>query len=491
MVSRTTEKERNRDKHSESARLVVPMSMVNLKPTGAMGGKEDARKLEPKEGKMKETLSSDDISTRLQRVAELSRKAPDLVLTTLAHHIDINFLKEAFRRTRKDGAPGIDGLTAEEYSERLDENLQDLLNRFKSGTYKAPPVRRTYIPKGDGSGKMRPLGIPTFEDKVLQRAVTMLLEAVYEQDFYEFSYAYRPGRSQHQAVEFVWKTLMQFGECWILEVDIRDCFGSLEHKHLRHCLDRRVLDGVLRKTIDKWLAAGIWEEGKVERPEEGTPQGGVVSPLLSNIYLHEVNDRWFETEVKPRLADRAQIVRWADDIIMIFANERDAQRVLDVLPKRFGKFGLELHPSKTRLTNFKRPNGSGGGKFDFLGFTHLWGKSRKGKWTVQRRTAKTRFQAKLRAMYEWCRKNRHETIKDQHQTLVRKLNGHYQYYGITGNARCIANFHHEVKRIWLKWLNRRSQRKSLTWDDFVQLLKRKPLPRPRIAHSYLRARPTD
>jgi group II intron reverse transcriptase/maturase len=441
---------------------------------------------------MKETSSSEDISTRLQRVAELSRKAPGMVLTTLAHHIDINFLKEAFRRTRKNAAPGIDGRTAEEYSERLDENLQGLLNRFKSGTYKAPPVRRTYIPKGDGSGNMRPLGIPTIEDKVLQRAVTMLLEAVYEQDFYEFSYAYRPGRSQHQAVERLWRTLMSIGDCWVLEVDIRDCFGSLEHKHLRQCLDRRVQDGVLRKAIDKWLAAGIWENGIVERSEEGTPQGGVVSPLLSNIYLHEVCDRWFEIEVRPRLTDRAEILRWADDILMIFANERDARRVLEVLPKRFAKYGLELHPIKTKLTEFKRSDGSGGGgKFDFLGFTHLWAKSKKGGWTVKRRTAKTRFQARLRALADWCRKNRHETIRDQHQMLVLKLKGHFQYYGITGNARCIANFHCQVRRIWFKWLNRRSQRKSLTWADFLELEKRKPLPRPRITHSYLRARPTN
>jgi group II intron reverse transcriptase/maturase len=449
--------------------------------------------LELQEGKMNERLSSENVSTRLQQVAELAKQAPNMVLTTLAHHIDIDFLKEAYRRTRKDGAPGVDGQTAADYAKDLDTNLESLLSRFKSGTYKAPPVRRTYIPKGDGTDRQRALGIPTFEDKVLQRAVTMVLEAVYEQEFYDFSYAYRPRRTQHQALQSVWEALMGIGGGWLLEIDIQDCFGSLGHQHLRGCLDRRVRDGVIRKAIDKWLSAGIMEKGEIEYPEEGCPQGGVVSPIVSNIYLHEVMDTWFDNEVRPRMRGKVHMVRWADDIILIFEEEIDARRVQEVLPKRFGKYGLTLHPTKTRLTEFRRPKRTdrrGKGNFDFLGFAHYWGKSRQGNWVVKRKTASKRFQSRVRAVAEWCRSNRHETIRDQHQTLVRKLRGHYQYYGITGNFRCLANFLFLVRRAWFKWLCRRAQRKTLTWNRFVRILEHLPLPQPRIAHSYLCASPT-
>lgn len=441
---------------------------------------------------MAETLSSENISTRLQGVAELSREAPNVVLTTLAHHIDIEFLREAYRRTRKNGAPGVDGQTGADYAKELDANLQNLLNRFKSGTYKAPPVRRVYIPKGDGTNQQRALGLPTFEDKVLQRAVTMMLEAVYEQSFYDFSYAYRPGRSQHKALKDLWQPLMEMGGGWLIEVDIADCFGSLVHSQLRKFLDKRVRDGVIRKAIDKWLCAGVMENGEIKYPEDGSPQGGGISPILSNVYLHEVMDTWFVEQIKPRMRGRAQMMRWADDIILIFAEEADARRVLEVLPKRFGKYGLTLHPTKTRLTKFRRPQRTdrkGKGDFDFLGFTHYWGKSQKGNWVVKRKTASKRLQRSLRAVTQWCRENRHETLRDQHQTLVRKLKGHYQYYGVSGNFRCLATYLHLVEQIWFKWLNRRSEKKTLTWEKFSRILDVLPLPRPHIAHSYLRASP--
>lgn len=447
----------------------------------------------PKEGTMKETLSSDNISTRLQRVAELARQAPGMVLTTLAHHIDMEFLKEAYRQTRKDGAPGIDKQSATEYAAELESNLKGLLERLKAGTYKAPPVRRVYIPKGSGND-LRALGIPTFEDKILQRAVTMILEAVYEQDFFDFSHAYRPGRTQHAALEGLWKAAMDMGGGWLLEVDIKDCFGSFEHKHLRNCLDKRVKDGVIRKVIDKWLKAGVWEEGRVQHSDTGTPQGGVISPLLANIYLHDVMDEWFDKEVKPRMSGKTFIVRWADDIIILFAREEDAKKVLNVLPKRFDKYGLETHPMKTKLTKFKRPenpNAEGEGKFDFLGFTHLWAKSRNGKWFVQRKTASKKLASSLKKVGKWCQDNRDIPLKEQHRTLCRKLNGHYQYFGITGNHRSLRQFEFQVKRSWLKWLNRRSQRKSYTWEKFVQMLTVWPLPKPRIHHTYLKAKPTS
>ena len=443
---------------------------------------------------MKETQGSENVLTKIQRVAEVSKQAPEVALTTLAHHIDMEFLKDAHRRTRKDGAVGVDGEDSTAYAENLETNLQSLLERFKAGSYKAPPVRRTYIPKGDGSGRQRELGIPTFEDKILQRAVTMVLEAVYEQEFYDFSYAYRPGRTQHQALQRIWEGVMRMGGGWLLEVDIQDCFGSLNHQHLRACLDKRVRDGVIRKAIDKWLKAGIWEAGQVEHPETGTPQGGVISPLLSNIYLHEVIDTWFDKEVKPRMYSESFMIRWADDIVIVFANEVDAKRVQTVLPKRFEKYGLTVHPTKTKLTEFRRPNTTdkeGKGKFDFLGFTHFWAKSRNGKWIIRRKTASKRLSSRVQAVTEWCRRNRSERLRDQWETLCLKIRGHYQYYGITGNIQSLEMFLYQVKRGWFKWLNRRSQKKSLNWDDFKRLMELRPLPQPKITHSYLKARPTS
>ena len=248
---------------------------------------------------MKDTSRPVNISTKLNRIAKLAKDAPSMVLSTLAHHIDIEFLHEAYRLTNKSGATGIDGQTAKSYAENLDNNLQSLLNRFKSGTYKAPPVKRAYIPKADGNN--RPIGIPTFEDKILQRAVTMVLEAVYETDFLNCSYGFRPNRSARQALEALWQGTMKFNGGYVLELDIKDFFGSLEYHHLRSILDQRVTDGVLRRTIDKWLKAGVMENGLVTGSKAGTPQGGVISPLLANIYLHEVLDEWFETIVKPRL----------------------------------------------------------------------------------------------------------------------------------------------------------------------------------------------
>jgi RNA-directed DNA polymerase len=446
---------------------------------------------EPLKGKVKEMPSSEDTSTKLQRIAELASQAPEMAFTSLSHHMDTEFLREAHRRVRKDGAVGVDGQTAAEYEVRLEENLQSLLGRFKSGTYQAPPVRRAYIPKGDGSGRQRPLGIPTFEDKILQRAVAMVLEAVYEQDFLDCSYAFRPGRSAHQALAALWQGVMDMGGGWVIDLDIQSFYDTLDHGHLRSFLDRRVRDGVLRRTIGKWLKAGVLEAGAVRRSEEGTPQGGVISPVLSNIYLHEVLDVWFDKVVKPRLAGRAVLVRYADDALLVFSCEDDARRVMDVLPKRFERYGLTLHPVKTRLVDF-RPEvrrhdepGDGGGEhsFDVLGFTLYWGKSRAGRWVVKRKTATKRVSATLRRITAWCRRNRHAPVREQHETLVQKLRGHYAYYGLTGNSRSLARVAHEVARIWRKWLNRRSWKSRMNWQRFTWLLTRYPLPPPRIVHS--------
>ena len=444
------------------------------------------------ERKMQGTSSPENVSTKLQRIAELARKAPDMVFTTLAHHIDLELLHQAFRLTRKDGATGIDGQTATEYAANLRENLRALLDRFKSGTYQAPPVLRVHIPKGDGKST-RPIGIPTFEDKVLQRAVTMVLEAVYEQDFLDCSYGFRPSRSAHQALETLWQGLMDVGGGWVLEVDIKSYFDTVDHGHLRGFLDRRVRDGVLRRAIDKWLKAGVLEDGNVHHPEGGTPQGGVVSPLLANIYLHEVLDTWFAREVKPRLRSKAFMVRYADDVVIAVDNEDDARRVLDVLGKRFTKYGLTLHPEKTRMLDFRRPRGSqssanarGPENFDMLGFTWYWGKSRKGAPVIQRKTSSSRFRRALSRIADWCRAHRHDEVAAQHVELTRKLCGHYAYFGITGNARCLSRFLHEAERVWRYWLNRRSARAQMVWDRFRDLLRRNPLPPIRIVHSVYR-----
>jgi group II intron reverse transcriptase/maturase len=447
--------------------------------------------MEPNEGKMSETLSSGSISTRLDRIAELARKHPERAFASLHHVIDVAWLHEAYRRTRKDAAVGVDGQDAASFARDLGKNLESLLARFRTGSYRAPPVRRVHIPKGDG--RTRPIGVPTFEDKVLQRAVAMVLEAIYEQDFHPGSYGFRPGRSAHDALQALRDGVMQMGGGWVLEVDIQSFFDTLEHGALRRFLDERVTDGVIRRAIDKWLKAGVLEAGAVTHPDEGTPQGGVISPLLANIYLHEVLDQWFERDVKPRLRGHAFLVRYADDFVLVFAREDDARRVWDVLPKRFGKHGLTLHPDKTRLVQFRRPSKDGSdddgpGSFELLGFTHHWALSRKGYWVVQRRTAPSRFTRALGRVREWCMDHRHIPLAEQCKAIGQKLHGHYGYFGITGNYAALARFWQEVQRAWQRALSRRSQRRSvMNWARFKLLLRHYLLPRPRVVHSVFAA----
>ena len=300
------------------------------------------------------TLGREVISTRQCKIAELARREPKLTLTTLAHHVDEQWMREAYRRVRKDAAAGVDGVTAAQYEADLEANLSGLLERFKSGRYRAPAVRRVHLEK-PGTSKTRPIGIPTLEDKVLQRAVLMVMEPVYEQEFMECSYGFRPGRGAHQALEALWRGLMEFGGGWVIDLDIEDFFGSVDRGHLGSFLDRRVRDGVIRRAIGKWLNAGVMEAGELSYPQRGTPQGGVISPLLSNVYLHEVLDQWFEHEVKPRLRGRAFEVRYADDAVLVFEHEDDARRVRRVLAKRLEKYGLRLHPDKTRMVDFRSP----------------------------------------------------------------------------------------------------------------------------------------
>lgn len=442
---------------------------------------------------MPRTPSLDHVLPKLQRIAKLAEEGPQMVFTTLAHHVDVELLRVAYRRTRKGGAVGVDGQTAADFEQNLETNLQSLVDRLKSGTYYAPPVRRVHIPKDDG--RTRPIGIPAFEDKVLQRAVVMVLESIYEQDFLDCSYGFRPGRSAHDALQALWKGLMDLGGGWVVEVDIKSFFDDVDHGHLRSFLDQRVRDGVVRRAIDKWLNAGVLEDGATWYPDSGTPQGGVISPLLANVYLHKVLDEWFETEVKPRLEGDCVLVRYADDFVIGCSNERDARRVMAVLPKRFGKYGLSLHPEKTRLVDFRRPppDGDGPGTFDLLGFTHFWGRSRKGSRVVQRKTSSSRFSRALKRINEWCRLHRHRPVTEQHKMLSLKVRGHYGYFGITGNSRALARYLHEVERLWRRWLDRRSSRAKMTWDRFRVLLRRYALPQPRIVHRFyvLAANPSD
>jgi RNA-directed DNA polymerase len=440
--------------------------------------------------------NSENVSTKQQRIAEMARRSPQMGFTSLAYLMDIAWLEAAFHRTRKDGAPGVDGQTWSEYAKNLEANLQSLLDRAKSGAYRAPPVRRVHIPKAGSKTETRPIGIPTLEDKVLQRAVVMLLEPIYEQDFDAGSYGFRPSRSAHDALEDLWKRTMDTGGGWILEVDIRKFFDTLCHSHLREFLQLRVRDGVLKRLIGKWLKAGVVEEGSVSYPTAGSPQGGVISPLAANVYLHYVLDVWFRQEVEPRLRGRAHLIRYADDFVILFTHEEDARRVMEVLPKRFGKYGLTLHPDKTRLIPFRRPprkaNGDQEnrndrpGTFDLLGFTHYWGRTRRGSWAMMRKTASKRLSRAVRNIAEWCRAHRHRPICEQHAILSQKVRGHYAYYGITGNARALTWFLCAVHRAWRKWLDRRNRKREMLWERFNRLLTRYPLPPPRIVHSYVK-----
>jgi group II intron reverse transcriptase/maturase len=437
---------------------------------------------------MMETPSSPPVSTKQQRIAELARQIPNEPLTNLSHYIDEAWLREAWRRTRKDGAAGVDGQTAAEYEENLRDNLWSLLNRAKSGRYKAPPVRRVHIPKG--RDKTRPIGIPTIEDRVLQRAVLMALEPIYEQAFLPCSFGFRPGRSAHDALDALWQGTMEWGGGWLLEVDIQSFFDVLDHRHLREMLRHRVRDGVLLRLIGKWLKAGVLEDRAISRSSSGTPQGGVISPLLANVYLHEVLDKWMMDSVAPRLRGPVRLVRYADDFVLLFRNKGDAQRVFAELYGRFEEYGLKLHPEKTRLIEFRQPPFRQQDRprvsFDFLGFTLFWGRSRKGGWILKRQTAKASLTRSLHQIRQWCRRNRHMPVREQHRILSAKLRGHCAYFGLTGNSAALQNFRHEVQRIWCKWLARRRGRTSGAWERFRRLTERYPLPPIRVVHSIYR-----
>ncbi len=428
------------------------------------------------------------VSTKQISIANTAKKYPHEAITVLHPYLDEHWLWEASNRVRKDCASGVDNQSALDYEEGKGERLKALLGKAKNGSYRAPPVKRVYIPKGNG--ERRGIGIPTYEDKILQRAAVMLLEPIYEEAFHDFSFGFRPGKSPLQALEYLREQCYKQEVAYILDVDIRKYFDTIDHGHLREILNARVRDGVVRRLIDKWLKAGVWEAGRVHTPETGSPQGGVISPLLSNIYLHTILDNWYVTEVKDQLRGKSFLVRYADDFVIGFSSKRDAESFQEKLKERFARYGLEIHPQKTRLVGFKRPSKYARKdepkpeSFDFLGFTHYWGTSLKGNNVVHRKTSGKRFTRALKAMKEWGWAHRHLPLKQQQEQINRQLSGHYGYYGITGNSRSLNRLRFEVQKNWRKWLGRRTRKGRTNRSAFNALLRNYPLVFPKIVDNY-------
>jgi len=429
-----------------------------------------------------DTLRSLTVSLKLYQLREQAKQHPNRVFTTLHHLVDVDFLREAYRRTRKDAAPGADKVTAHDYALHLESNLESLYKRYKEGSYVAPLVRRVWIDKEDGS--QRPIGIPAFEDKVLQRAIAMILNAIYEIGFYDFSNGFREKRGAHDAIKSVRDGCYQAKVSEIIDADVSKFFDDMPHDHIRKILRLRVNDGKIIQLIGRWLKAGVVEDGSVSYPACGSPQGGVISPLIANIFLHHVLDEWFVKQVQPKLRGRSFLVRFADDFILGCEVEADARKIMRVLPKRFGRYGLTIHPDKSKRVHFRWPSRyskkSGTGTFDFLGFTHYWGQSRNGNWVVKRQTMRKRQARAMRSIYVYCRDNRHESVMTQLKGLNVKLRGIYNYYGIRCNYRPLWMIYQHARECWRKWLSRRSHTGFITWEKFDEFLKIWKLPEPKI-----------
>ena len=431
--------------------------------------------------------TAQNISPQLHDIAEMAASNPEWTFSNLSYRINPDLLHEAYKQTRKDGAVGVDKVTAEEYAGNLDENLKHLHERLVSGQYKAPPVRRVWIDKE--GGKKRPIGIPAFEDKILQKAATMVLNPIYDMDFYPFSYAFRKDFSQHMALHDLRECCIGMNINWIYDADVSGYFNNINHCIMRELIEKRVTDKGICSLIGKWLNAGVVEEDILTYPDKGTPQGGVISPLLSNIYLHYALDEWYIKEVRPRLKGRSCLIRYADDFVVGFELEEDARRFMKVLPKRFNKYGLELNEDKTNLINFsKRINSSrkakGESTFDFLGFTHYRGKTRKGYYTIKRKTAKKKLSRFMKMLWKWCRYNRHMPLKEQQGKLCSKLRGFYQYYGVRCNYEAMGAVYDYTYYAWRYWLSRRCHKGNIIWEKFLESIKKKlKLPVPLIVHN--------
>ena len=431
--------------------------------------------------------SGELVATTLRRIAEKARKEPGFKFTSLYHLLNEELLRECFQRLRKDAVAGIDDLTKEEYAENLDANLSDLIGRLHRMAYRPQPVRRTYIPK-PGSAKQRPLGIPCFEDKLVQAGLVRILEAVYEQDFIGDSYGFRPGRSCHTALRALSDSVEGNPVNHIVEADIKGFFDSVNQEWLLKFLEHRIGDQRLLRMVKRFLKAGVYEDGSITISDEGTPQGGVISPLLANIYLHYALDLWFEKVIRNHCTGYARLIRYADDFVVCLQYEQDAVKFRDDLGQRLGKFGLEVEPTKTRVVKFGRfavqnakAKGNRPETFDFLGFTHYCGTRRDGTgFRMKRVTARKKFTAKVRVFKEWLKKARTMKTAELWAGAKAKLRGHFAYYGVTDNLPGIKRFAAEVEKLMFKWLNRRGKRGCLSWHKFCAMLKRFPLPQPRI-----------
>jgi RNA-directed DNA polymerase len=428
------------------------------------------------------------MSTALSRLSELAKEDKTTRFLSLAHRLTPAALMAAFEGLRKDASAGVDEVTYREYEQDVRRNIPTLHHRLVSHQYRAQPLRRVYIPKENGT--KRPISIPALEDKIVQTATVTVLTAIYEQDFLPCSYGFRPGLSAHDALDAIGRTICRGPVAYVLEADIQSYFDAIVRDQLMAFVERRIGDSSILRLIRKWIHVGVVEDGRLLVTQTGTGQGQVISPLLANIYLHYVLDEWFEHEVKPRLRGAAAEIRYADDFILCFQYREDAERVREVLTKRFAKYGLTLHPEKTRLLAFGRsalPSGPGAPKpatFDFLGFTHVGVRSRRGRFTIHVRTMRKRLRRSVKAAAQWCQQHRHDPVETQAAALNAKLRGHYQYYGRPTNARSLWRFYRLVGRLWRKWLNRRTRGKSLDWDTFLQLLRRHPLLLPRICHAW-------
>lgn len=429
------------------------------------------------------------VSNGLDRVREVARRDKEAKFTALLHHVDLNRLRAAYWAINPKAATGVDKVTWDDYGKDLEANLSGLLARVHSGTYRASPSRRAYILKTDG--RKRPLGIATLEDKVLQRAVVEVLNAVYEVDFLGFSYGFRPGRSPHDALDALATGISRKRVNWVLDADIRDFFTSLDHDWLKRFLEHRIADRRVLRLIDKWVNAGVIEDGKWMASEEGAPQGASASPLLANVYLHYVFDRWTRQWRRRHAHGDMVIVRFADDFVCGFEHQSDAKQFLADLRERFAKFGLELHPEKTRLIEFgrhaaRRRSARGLGKpetFEFLGFTHVCGETRDGRFWLRRITISKRMRAKLREVNDQLKVRRHQPIPEQGKWLASVVRGHLAYYAVPGNIDAVSTFRTQATRQWLKALRRRSQKTSLTWARMDRLANRW-LPPARVLHPY-------
>jgi RNA-directed DNA polymerase len=430
------------------------------------------------------------MQTKLDLLSDIARRRKDVRIENVACHLNEENLKECFGLLKKGKATGVDGVTLEEYEVNLDENLRGLVERMKRQAYKPQPVRRTYIPKTNG--KMRPLGIPAIEDKIVQKGMTRILEAVYEADFLDCSYGFRPNRSPHQALKQLDKITMTQPINHIIDADIKGFFDHVDHGWMRKFLEHRISDTSFDRLIYRFLRNGYMEEGKEYDVEKGTPQGGIISPVLANIYLHYVLDLWLEKVIKSESRGTVEMVRYADDFVICVQYKDDAEKILEKLKDRLGKFGLELAEAKTRRIEFGRfskqnaqTKGVKPATFNFLGFTHYIDQTRSGRFKLGCKTDRNKLTAKRKALNEWLKSARNRMPLQELWTILRaKLAGHFRYYGISGNFRSMARYRWEMLRLIMKWLNRRSQKKSFNWETFRRYVEKYPLPKPAIYHNF-------